>query len=257
MKISNTAQYTSSYQEMQCVRNYETDHKGNIRLVSILNYLQETASNHAEEIGWGFSRLEEKGLFWVLSRMQIEIIRYPHWREKLTVKTWPSGVEKFYALREFLITDETGEILVKASSAWLIISREGNRIQRPQRVFDEFSEIDNSKALQINLEKMIAESDFDIEAFVTAKYSDLDINNHVNNSRYAEWIMNSYSYDFLSRNSVKSVLINYSGQAKADEDFRITISTDKTKPDEHSIEICNTQENKSILIAKFSWIQTD
>ncbi|MCA1755263.1 MAG: hypothetical protein LC641_11310 [Spirochaeta sp.] len=64
-------------------------------------YLQEAASRQAAALGFGYDNLGENKLFWVLSRLAVEVYRYPHWNEELRVRTWPGGLAPPYALRSF------------------------------------------------------------------------------------------------------------------------------------------------------------
>src|SRR4030042_4033579 len=93
------------------VRTYESDPNGLLRPVSLLNYFQESASDHAEKLGAGVIELMRQNLTWVISRYHIRLCRYPRWKESVELATWPCLNQGLFALREFEVRDEKGEML--------------------------------------------------------------------------------------------------------------------------------------------------
>ena len=61
---------------------------------SILSIFQDVASSHAEEIGVGYESMLKQNLYWVLSRIKIDIIRMPAPNETVIVETWPHKKEE-------------------------------------------------------------------------------------------------------------------------------------------------------------------
>lgn len=120
------------YRENFSVRSCEVDPAGRARLTAIANYFQEVAHNHANRLGVGYRQLKEKQTLWVLSRMRMHFSRYPVWEEEVTVETWPSGIDKLFALRDFRMLCREGELLCTARSAWLILRADGRRPVRPE-----------------------------------------------------------------------------------------------------------------------------
>jgi len=90
------------------VRTYESDHCRLLRPVSLLNYFQESASDHAEKLGAGVIELMRQNLTWVISRYHIRLYRYPRWKESVELATWPCLNQGLSALREFEVRDEKG-----------------------------------------------------------------------------------------------------------------------------------------------------
>ena len=110
------------YRENIRVRHREADRNGRLKLLSWFDFLQEAAANHAARLGVGLNALTERGRLWVLSRLKLEIRRSPRIGEELTVETYPSGVNRLFFTREFQVFDKSGEVIARASSAWLLLS---------------------------------------------------------------------------------------------------------------------------------------
>jgi len=113
------------------VRAYEAGPTGLASLPALCDWLQEAAGNHAHHLGWAIDTLQSGGLTWVLSRLHVAVARMPAWRECVTVETWPKGAARAFAVREFRVTDESGAVIVAATSGWLLLDLATRRPVRP------------------------------------------------------------------------------------------------------------------------------
>src|SRR5699024_12479079 len=114
----------SFFEEQFNIRTSEVGPDQKATLPAICNLLQEAAGNHAYRLQFDITDLQQQKLTWVLHRLQVQIIRFPHWRGTITVRTWPSGSEGLRALRDFLLRDTGGQTIGRALSYWLILSME-------------------------------------------------------------------------------------------------------------------------------------
>src|SRR5512136_1826457 len=112
------------YKKEYAVHAYETDFEGRVRLISLLNYLQDAAGDHATLLGWSVTDLLKKNMTWILSRYHVRIHSYPAWGEKLTVTTWPSGRHGYFALRDFDVADANGNSVLVGTTSWMVIDVE-------------------------------------------------------------------------------------------------------------------------------------
>ena len=190
--------------------SYLSDLNGRLSIPSMLSIFQEMAWEHATINSFGFDYLREQGLFWVISRISIDISRLPKWREEFSVTTWPSGVDGLLALRDFQISDCDGSILVGATTSWLIVDM---KTRRPQRI-DTFREkmpiCDSYRAAKANAERInINLHSPKIMYETSAKISDIDVNGHINNTKYVEWEINSVSEKIYRETEIQRIVVNY------------------------------------------------
>ena len=178
------------------VRSYECGPDGRATLPTICNLLQETASLHAASFGFGKGDFAAAGenISWVLTRMVVKMNRYPIWEDELTVETFPRGGRKIVAWRDFEIHDAKGQTLGVASSEWMIIDLATRKIHAiPEKVF---AANDPKNTPVLGLEPFakfrfpeIADSEVrDVRTF-TAMKSQIDLNGHVNNVHYINWML--------------------------------------------------------------------
>jgi acyl-ACP thioesterase len=84
------------------VHTYEVDAFGTLEVPALSGYLQEVAGHHAAELGVGLETLRARGLTWVLARQRVELPLPVALGDTLEIETWPCGIERLAAMRDFL-----------------------------------------------------------------------------------------------------------------------------------------------------------
>ena len=103
------------------IRTYECDRNENLRLPTLMNIFQDIADSHASAMGIGLDYCLRNGMAWVGSNYHLMLERLPKMHEKIKVLSWPSAEKKIGAIREFLVLGENGNVIIKASSQWILI----------------------------------------------------------------------------------------------------------------------------------------
>lgn len=174
------------YSIKQRVRYSEADHTKHLTLTGIVNYFQDCSTFQSEDIGLGIEFLESHRRGWVLSSWQIIVHRYPKIGETIEVGTWPTGFDKLYGTRNFVMKDENGEILACANSIWVFMDMEKGRPTKPTEEEIRAYELEPEFPMKYAPRKIdLPEGWEEIPAFPVRK-AQIDTNGHVNNSRYIE-----------------------------------------------------------------------
>jgi len=177
------------FEKTFAVSYHELDSHGNLRLLTILNYLQDCAGAHAARLRVSVADLRPTGLTWVLSRIHLRVDRYPRAEETVLVRTWPATRQGLFTCREFELFDAHGACVARASTSWALLKI---ATRRPVRLEDHLPPYplvprraleDEFAALPPFPEAATAEMDFRVLR------ADLDINHHVNNTVFAGWAM--------------------------------------------------------------------
>jgi acyl-ACP thioesterase len=195
------------------IRSYEIDAGGRLSIPSIFNLLQDAASNHALRLGVAVQQLLEKNYTWVLSRMMLKMDAFPGWRDQVRVRTWPSGIQTVFALRDFEILDNADRIIGSAVSAWIVIDADKRRPVRPTSFADQINSVEDMRAFDHSLNKLPRIDTADVENRFFVRYHDLDINQHVNNVSYIEWLLESIPGFGQEGFTLKELELNYLGEA--------------------------------------------
>lgn len=176
------------YQYNSRVRYSEVNSEKKLTMPALLDCLQDCCTFQGEDLGIGVDYLAKEHVAWVLSSWEIEILRYPELGEKITVGTWPYEFKGFYGMRNFLIVDEKGEVLVKANSLWVFMDLER---MRPTKVNETFIRIYEER-LEAPLEgnwgarKLVVPENFEQKENVQVARYHIDTNRHMNNSKYVQ-----------------------------------------------------------------------
>lgn len=204
------------------VSSYQIDVKGFISIPSLLSLFQEMAWEHATINGFGYEHLKEHGFFWALSRVRVEIKSLPKWTEDFSLTTWPSGVEGPFALRDFQVRNSNGDILVGATTSWLIVDIKTRRPQRPDTFRERMPICDSFRATGTNSQRIIFPTgNPDLEYKTTSRVSDIDVNGHINNTKYAEWAINALPLDLYRNISIKELAINFLAEGFCNEEIGV------------------------------------
>lgn len=183
------------------------DHHKRLSLVGLLNMLQDVAWIHANHRGWGFEDLIARGTIWVLARQKLVMTDWPKWGDKVTLHTWGRASGSVMALREFEIF--AGERkLGEATTTWLVLDYHSRKPQKLDRVkFDLMCRPDGN--LAISAERLPIRNDLTAKARFEVRNSDLDVNGHVNNTRYAQWLTDTMSAGELARYAITEYEVNF------------------------------------------------
>lgn len=235
------------------VNTYEADASGRLSIPGLFNYLQDAAARHASMLKFGKEQLDEGNMFWVLSRILVRMDDLPDWEENIIIKTWPRGVDKLFALRDFEILARNGKKYGGATSCWIIVNRENRRPVRPAGLLEELKgNIPEKSSLERYPSKLhetvnttYASKEFPV------RYSDLDINMHVNNVQYIKWIIDSYPLDFILGNRFESAEINYISESVPGDEITLLATETEENIFDHSI--LRRNDNKELCRLKISW----
>lgn len=228
--MTQTITKPQTWEDIYSISFYEVDAKNRISLPNLWKYLQETAWNHANRIGIGYSDLSRNNFFWILSRLTIDIREYPVWGDQIRVKTWLLESSRLFAFRDFSIMKEDGRIIGGAKSAWVVLHLKTRKPQRIEPFLRELNPLPDQHGGTTKLERLPAPGHPDEETFFTVRYSDLDLNLHVNNARYIEWILDSYSFEMNQTHQITIFEINYLAESNCGDEL---IVRTEEKKDSH------------------------
>nr|GMC68666.1 palmitoyl-acyl carrier protein thioesterase, chloroplastic [Ipomoea batatas] len=204
------------------IRSYEIGADRTASIETMMNHLQETALNHVKTVGImgdGFGSTQEmckKNLIWVVSKMQVIVDRYPAWGDLVEVDTWVAASGKNGMRRDWLLRDfYTGDTLMRASSVWVMMNKETRRLAKmPDEVKTEIGRHFSDRAPIVEedsrkLPKLNDEAADCILTGLTPKWSDLDVNQHVNNVKYIGWILESAPLPILENYELAAMTLEY------------------------------------------------
>lgn len=204
------------------IHTYETDPNGRATFAAIFRFLQDAAAAHAQRIGYGLDDMKENATLWVLSRFLYRARRTPRWQEVLRIGTWPSGTESVFALRDWTVNDERGGEVGIATSCWVVIDIEKRSPIRIERVAERMDMITDRHLFDRSAAKVPAFELGEPRYRVRASFSDMDLNNHVNATRYVEWMFEALPEGVReSGGELVEIEVNFNGESRAGDELAI------------------------------------
>jgi len=183
------------------------DNQKRLGLFGLLNILQDAAWIHAGHSGWGYEDLIRRGTIWVLARQKLVMSDWPVWGDRVAIRTWGRPTAGPLALREFEIVVGDRK-LGECTTSWLILDLETRRPTKLDRAaFDRQCRTDGF--LTIEAKKIAVPSGLKPAAEFQVRNSDLDVNGHVNNTRYAQWVTDTMTADELARYAITEYEVNF------------------------------------------------
>jgi medium-chain acyl-[acyl-carrier-protein] hydrolase len=206
------------------IRTYECGVNGKIKIFSLMQYMQEIAALHAEQLGLGFERLNEMGGYWVLSNIRIEISGLPGHNDQVTLKTWPSGFSRTIATREFVGKDQNGSELFCAGSEWMVINKQTNRLKNLFKL-DLSLPKTGVKALPDKLKRLEPMNEYNQVGQVLVPRSSIDLNGHVNNTEYVRWGIDALSRTSKLNENICSMQATYLSEVFEGDELDLLVSS--------------------------------
>lgn len=219
--MENLSEKELSIRTKYRITSADTDMFGRLRLGGLMNLLIQSAIQSADSLGFGFKGLKGQQLFWVLSRITVEIDKALKWYDEIEIETWPKDVEKLLYLRDFFLRDQDGNKIGRATSGWLAIDVAN---KRPRKV----DAINEDVLIRLNTKKAFEELPEKLEVLTTGEekeiqtsYFDIDLNRHVTSSRYIDWMMDFLPVDFHEKNYPKKFSVNYMKETMPGETIQL------------------------------------
>lgn len=200
------------FHENFTIRSYHTDLHRRLTIPKLCSFFQDIAGNHTVACGVGWEVMQEQNVFWVLSRLKIEVVSFPVWRDKIKVSTWSMGTDGLFAYRNFIVEDENGNPLVRAASMWLMVNTETRRLVRPGEYMRDFP-LCSDRLFEEDPEKIPALNEPTFFDPAKVSFTETDMNLHLNNICYIERIINTFDFDFLMKHQISNFEINFLKEA--------------------------------------------
>ncbi|TVQ38249.1 MAG: hypothetical protein EA384_09665 [Spirochaetaceae bacterium] len=215
-----------SLNERLPVLSFMVDTEDQLSLPGLCRILQDAAWKHAAALGFGPAELDEHGQMWLLSRLMVRAACYPHWGEEITIRTWPSGIERLFAMRDFRL-DSAGRPVALVRSAWLVVDAASRRPVPPERVVnaDQYRGVER---VFDELPPRLSGPDGGAPEVRSHRvvYSDFDRQRHVNNVQYLQWMLDGFPMQHLRQHSVAEAVINFNAEALYDETLSVRLQDD-------------------------------
>lgn len=179
---------------------------------AILETMQETAGWHSTSLGLDPGTMDSWGIAWVVTRLKVEFSRVPVSGETVTVETWPLPSRHMFFPRSHVFTDAQGNEVGRAHSLWAIIDLSTRRIIKSEQVVAHMPDTaDLQPALGMPATVRALPGD-PVIGTVQPRFTDLDANVHVNNTKYLDWCANALDMEIMREKYITAFDVNYDAE---------------------------------------------
>ncbi len=244
MKYKNTQIFP--FRKLERIQASDVNKYAKLSLSGIARKFQEAAWEHAAELDYGYQDLAEKNMNWVLARILFKINRFPEWTQETNVRTWPSGMENLFFIRDFEFRNMDGKVMIAGTSSWLVVN-DKNRPQIPSHVRKEIPLNKDERSMFRNPSEIGIPEKQDVCFSVTVRRTDIDMNNHTNNVRYFDWITDCLALKGIDEPRIYKLELNFLHESR--EGDLIDICYYKNDDGAHLIFGAN-QSGKHVFVSK-------
>ena len=184
------------------------DMNGHIKLPDVILLSLQVSGMQSIELGVSDKViLEDYNLVWIITEYDIEVVRLPRFAEEITIETEALSYNRLFCYRRFTIYDEAGQELIHMMATFVLMDRDSRKVHavEPEIVAPYQSDFDKKLIRGPKYESL--DEPFSKDYHV--RFYDLDMNGHVNNSKYLDWIFEVMGADFLTQYIPKKINLKY------------------------------------------------
>ena len=215
------------YEREYRVDSRETDPWYNCRPSGVLGFLQEAATAAACALHASRDEMLDKyNAFWMLARVWYRLDEPLKWGDRLRIRTWHRGGRGASSYRDFDLFVNDAPV-GEAVSLWVLANAQTHKLVRMAGI-EEFQGTDGGALCKTRLlNKVRMPPDMTCAGTRSYRYSDLDVNGHVNNVRYADIVCDALHLERMgAERFVSSLQVGYRAECRVGETVDLTTGSD-------------------------------
>ncbi len=213
--------YRIAYQ----ILSSDTDASRRLRISRLFTMLQEASIAHTTELGMGREKTLDRGLLWIVTLQQANVVRLPEYDEQIILKSWPGRTMHLLFPRYYRIEDRKGNALVEASALWALMDQTSRRVVFPEQYGIRIRGVHTGKEIALPVAPKMPQHPE--ESVFTVPYSYVDLNGHMNNTRYFDLAEDRMPEALRSR-AITRIQTEYAKEAREGETIRLQSETTET-----------------------------
>lgn len=202
----------SFYSQAYTVSAIHLDCFGRVKPSVLLHFAQEAAGAHCMELALDWETLAKKNMFWAVIRHKVQITRLPVVGEEITVETWPMPTTRSAFPRATIAYDKQGNEVFRSISLWVLMDMNSRTMVLPGKSGIELN--GSLRGNELALPSSILPKTLENMQSRWVRYTELDRNGHVNNTRYMDWIDDLLPSAFHGQHPIREFTICYLSEAR-------------------------------------------
>lgn len=205
------------YEKQHTLLMRDCDMFRRIKPSAILTMFQDCSEALTEGWGVGLDAMLKIGVIWVAAKVECSVTRLPLHGETVTIRGWAANSRSGIFPFRYTITDEGGEELIRGCSMWVLsdlrthsmLSADIPKIKLPTPE-PEGAPLPRMAPIRPAKEPLHTKR--------AVRYSEVDINGHLTNTRYFDWICDLASREFHESHPITGLRVDYRAETFPDEE---------------------------------------
>ena len=241
----------SAYKMKHTITFSDSDEMGRIKLSTLVSYMMETSNLQLAQGQASVEDFIKRGIGWVVLDYHFEIERLPKANETVVFSADVAGYNRFFAYRDFNVSDRNGHNIITVHSQWVILDLKERKIKEADpELMESFGNYELKRMPRFKRVRPLKEYDKKDDQKYQVRYYDLDTNHHLTNTKYFDWIVNSLPREFLNEHQPKKLDICFKKEIHYGEDAISHVNLDKDKLiSKHEI----VHEDDMATVAEIIW----
>lgn len=213
MKITQRA---DTYEMDHLLTYYECDETGHPTMGMLMSMFSMVSDAHSIFLGMDNQTIMATGGAWVITGYAGTLEKeQPHFGDHVVLGTRAVAYNRFFALREFWLRAPEGKVYAKVQCMFVFMDLHARKLEAiPPQLIEPFHSLEINRLPRVRrphkllTDASIQQTDYHVRFF------DIDVNHHVNNARYFDWLLAPLGDDFLRAHRVRSFAIQYSHEVR-------------------------------------------
>lgn len=195
------------YTHAHTIKFYECDTTGELTLPMVLNIVIQASEAQSEQLGRAEDYVHRLGYGWVITEHELTVTELPRVNQTINVSTEARYHNKYFCYRHFWLHDESGNELVHIISTFVLMDMTSRKmVSVPNELIEPFA---SEKITKIRRGMRFPTFSQPDEQAYKVRYLDIDSNQHVNNSKYLDWMVDGLGWDWLTQYRASKVIIRF------------------------------------------------
>ena len=201
------------------VTDQQCDRFGRLKPSAILWFVQEIAARHCLLLGTDWDTLAEKNMFWAIIRHQVQVQQLPHKGQTIRIETWPMPTSRVAYPRCVVAVDQDGTELFRTVSLWVLMDLQSRSMILPGKSGVEVNGV--LRGGELPMPRSLPAMELAQCQNRRVCFTDLDINGHMNNCRYLDWVYDLLPSAFHQTQQVHNITLGYLSEAREGDDLQL------------------------------------
>ena len=195
---------------------YECDDTGHPTMSMMLSMMTMVSDAHCISLGMDTATIQQTGGAWVVTEYDGEVAAaQPRFGDQVILGTRALAYNRFFALREFWMTDANHEKrYLHLRATFVFMNLEKRRLMSiPKQLIEPFGSPEQKRLPRLTSPARVTTTNPTSRQYQVRYF---DINHHVNNARYLDWLIDPLGGEFLRTHRPISLVIKYQHEVRED-----------------------------------------